>query len=50
MLEPIREKRNSFKRSEVMDIIISGTAAAKKVAEKTLGEVRNAIGLRYFDI
>lgn len=49
MLEPIREKRNSFKRGEVMDIIISGTAAAKKVAEKTLEEVRSAIGLRYFD-
>ncbi|MCE3046387.1 tryptophan--tRNA ligase [Legionella sp. 16cNR16C] len=50
MLEPIREKRNSFKRGEVMDIIISGTAAAKKVAEDTLEEVRSAIGLRYFDI
>ena len=35
MLEPIREKRNSFKRSEVMDILISGTASAKKVAGKT---------------
>lgn len=49
MLEPIREKRNSFKHGEVMDIIISGTAAAKKVTEKTLEEVRSAIGLRYFD-
>lgn len=49
MLEPIREKRNGFKRSEVMDILISGTASAKKVAGKTLEEVRDAIGLRYFD-
>jgi tryptophanyl-tRNA synthetase len=49
MLEPIREKRNSFKHGEVMDIIISGTAGAKKVTEKTLEEVRSAIGLRYFD-
>lgn len=49
LLEPIREKRNSFKREEVMDIISSGIAAAKKVAGTTLEEVRNAIGLRYFD-
>ena len=49
MLEPIREKRTSFKRGEVMDIIISGTTAAKKVAEQTLEEVRSAIGLRYFE-
>lgn len=49
MLEPIKEKRNNFKRGEVMDILISGTATAKKMAEKTLEEVRDAIGLRYFD-
>ena len=48
MLEPIREKRNSFKHGDVMDILISGTAAARKVAGKTLEEVRSAIGLRYF--
>lgn len=49
MLEPIRDKRNGIKREELMDILTTGTAAARKVAKSTLEEVRDAIGLRYFD-
>lgn len=48
MLEPIRERRNQIKQGDVMDILITGTMAARKVAGQTLDEVRQAIGLRYF--
>ncbi|WP_419420117.1 tryptophan--tRNA ligase [Legionella sp. D16C41] len=48
LLEPIREKRASFKREEVLDILSTGTFAAREVAKKTLTEVKEAIGLRYF--
>lgn len=48
LLEPIREKRSRFNKNEVMDMLITGTAAARKVAQQTLEEVRNAIGLNYF--
>lgn len=48
LLEPIREKRNRFNKEEVMDMLITGTAAARKVAQQTLEEVRHAIGLNYF--
>ncbi|STX27860.1 tryptophanyl tRNA synthetase [Legionella beliardensis] len=49
MLEPIREKRASFKRKELEDILITGTLAAREVAKETLNEVRDAIGVRYFN-
>ncbi|KTC97761.1 tryptophan--tRNA ligase [Legionella erythra] len=48
LLEPIREKRNRFNKEEVMDMLITGTAVARKVAQQTLEEVRHAIGLNYF--
>ncbi|KTD63915.1 tryptophan--tRNA ligase [Legionella spiritensis] len=49
MLEPVRDRRNSFRRDEVMDILVTGTMAARKTAAKTLEEVREAIGLSYFN-
>ncbi|STX50377.1 tryptophanyl-tRNA synthetase [Legionella busanensis] len=49
LLEPIRERRASLKRNEVLDILITGTLAAREVAKTTLTEVRDAIGLRYFN-
>ncbi|MGQ3887886.1 tryptophan--tRNA ligase [Legionella sp. CNM-1927-20] len=49
LLEPIRERRASLKRSELLDILITGTLAAREVAKETLIEVRDAIGLRYFN-
>ncbi|WP_131783461.1 tryptophan--tRNA ligase [Legionella gresilensis] len=49
LLEPIWERRASLKRNEVIDILITGTLAAREVAKTTVTEVRNAIGLRYFN-
>ncbi|QRN04626.1 tryptophan--tRNA ligase [Legionella sp. MW5194] len=48
LLEPIRERRSRFNKSEVMDMLITGTAAARKVAQQTMEEVRHALGLNYF--
>lgn len=48
MLAPIRDKRNSFKSEEIVDILITGTRAARDVAKNTLEEVRQSIGFRYF--
>ncbi|MDX1838557.1 tryptophan--tRNA ligase [Legionella taurinensis] len=48
LLEPIRERRSRFNKNEVMDMLITGTAAARQVAQQTMEEVRNAIGLNYF--
>lgn len=48
MLEPIRDKRNRFQQSEIMDMLMTGTIAARKAAGQTLEDVRAAIGLNYF--
>lgn len=47
-LAPIREKRESLNDDTVMEILKEGTANARKVAQSTLDEVRNAIGISYF--
>lgn len=49
MLEPVRDKRNSFRSSDVIDMLMAGTNAARDVAKNTLEEVRQAIGFRYFE-
>lgn len=50
-LEPIRTRRKEWetKTSEVYEILKQGTAEAKKVAEQTLYNVRNAMKINYFD-
>jgi tryptophanyl-tRNA synthetase len=48
MLEPIRDKRNSLKSGDVIDILMTGTKAAREVAKNTVEEVRQSIGFRYF--
>ncbi len=50
-LEPIRERRAKFAQDEdsVYEILLEGSKKANKVANKTLQEVRDAIGLNYFD-
>lgn len=48
MIEPFREKRATIKRGDVIDILMTGTQSAKEVANKTLNEVKQAMGLRYF--
>ena len=50
-LEPIRTRRKEWETitSEVYEILKQGTAEAKKVAEQTLYNVRNAMKINYFD-
>lgn len=49
-LEPIRKKREEYAKdpSQAMAILRKGTEAANQVAEKTLAEVRQAMGIDYF--
>lgn len=50
-LKPIRERRNQYAEDEqgVYDILKKGSESANKVANQTLKEVRDAIGINYFD-
>jgi tryptophanyl-tRNA synthetase len=47
-LKPIREKRSSLQHEEMRAMLMKGTAKARMVGQKTLHEVRTAIGLHYF--
>jgi tryptophanyl-tRNA synthetase len=46
LLKPIRERRAEVTDAEVENILLSGSEKARKVADSTLMEVRNAIGLK----
>ena len=50
VLRPIREKRNEYKQNldYVYSVLQQGSEKANQVANQTLQEVRNAIGLNYF--
>ena len=49
-LTPIRERRDKYEQntSAVYDMLIEGSKKANEVANQTLQEVRDAIGLNYF--
>lgn len=49
-LAPIRERRAHFAQDpdSVYDMLLAGSKKAKQVADQTLQEVRDAIGLNYF--
>lgn len=49
-LAPIRERREKFAQDEdaVYEMLLEGSKKANKVANETLKEVRDAIGLNYF--
>ena len=47
-LKPIREKRQGLDDKELRDILASGTARARKVAQETMSMVRESIGIKYF--
>ena len=49
-LAPIRERRSKYEQdtSAVYDMLIEGSKKANEVANQTLQEVRDAIGLNYF--
>jgi tryptophanyl-tRNA synthetase len=49
LLEPIRERRQTFARKALCDILQAGTHVARSAAQQTLEEVRRVMGLRYFD-
>ena len=48
LLEPIREKRNSYTEDYLMDICKAGTRKANELAQQTLSEVKDAIGINFF--
>ena len=50
-LEPIRERRDHFKAHPelVRQALIEGTLRAKKIAEKTMLEVRDAMGITHYE-
>lgn len=50
VLEPIRERREHYKHrtKDIDDILMTGTAKARKAARQTMGEVREAMGIDYF--
>jgi len=47
LLAPFREKRNEYEKNPqlVWDILEEGNKKARRVAQKTMEEVRSAIGL-----
>lgn len=49
-LTPVRERRKSFagRTDELMVILKEGTEKANMVADQTLAEVKNAMGINYF--
>ena len=51
ILTPIREKRKYYEARlpEVMNILKNGTLEADEYANKTINEVKNAIGINYFE-
>lgn len=50
ILAPIRERRHYYEQriEEVLEILKSGTVKASKIADNTLLEVKNAMGIDYF--
>lgn len=48
-LEPIREKRSILRRKDLEEICFEGTKKAKNIANRTLEEVKSAIGINFFE-
>ncbi|MBE6447002.1 MAG: tryptophan--tRNA ligase [Alphaproteobacteria bacterium] len=49
LLSPIREKRKSLRRDYLYDVIHHGSIKARAIANETLREVKDAIGLNFFN-
>ncbi|MCZ1264006.1 tryptophan--tRNA ligase [Paenibacillus marchantiae] len=51
LLSPFRERRNYYEQRghEVKEILVEGTRQARQAARETMLEVREAMGIRYFD-
>ena len=52
LIEPMRERRSYYaaRPKVVEDILLSGTKRAREIAQETMSEVREAMGLNYFSI
>ncbi|MCR8642587.1 tryptophan--tRNA ligase [Paenibacillus sp. N1-5-1-14] len=52
LIAPMRERRSSYETNPklVDEILIRGTRRARAIAQDTMQEVREAMGLNYFDI
>ena len=48
LISPIRERREKITNEEVIDVLKKGTKRAKKQAEETMTEVREAMKINYF--
>ena len=48
LLEPIRDVRANIQLNDMKDILQAGTRRTHEIAQETLAQVRQAIGLRYF--
>lgn len=48
LLSPIREQRESLDTQQLRDIMYEGTKKARAIAQDTLQQVREAIGITYF--
>jgi tryptophanyl-tRNA synthetase len=46
-IQPIREKRENLSRKYLLEICLQGSQKAKSVAQKTLQEVKEAIGINF---
>ncbi|MHA7580814.1 hypothetical protein ACX12E_10475 [Paenibacillus vandeheii] len=51
LLSPFRERRQYYEQRghEVKEILVEGTRQARRAARETMLEVREAMGIRYFD-
>ncbi len=51
-LEPIRNRRKDFEKDKelIYKILLDGSNKAREIASNTLKEVRNAIGINYFNV
>ena len=51
ILDPMRERRSIYRAnpSLIDDILLEGTKRARNIAKETMNEVREAMGIRYFN-
>lgn len=52
LLAPFRERRSYYEQrgNEVEEMLMEGTRQARNIAKETMLEVREAMGIRYFDL
>lgn len=48
LLKPMRERREALQHNDIKELLHQGTIRARKIAQETIAQVREAIGLNYF--